>query len=87
MSAREAFVEAVEAYSNWLACQPVPTIPFEGGEIPISEACRLVETCQSSLPKGSIDTLKFCDVELKTRTYAGAAHALLLAIRKMRKSH
>jgi hypothetical protein len=92
MHVREVFVEAVEAYSNWSPGQSEPTVFFENdvdGEsahITISAACELVETCQSPLPKSSAETLRFVDIEPKDRTFAGAATAMLKAIRTMRQA-
>ena len=82
---REAFLEAVERYSTWYAGQAEPTVEVEGGQILISDACRLVASCKSPLPRSCADTLRFAEVELKTRTYSGAAHALAAAIKKVRQ--
>jgi hypothetical protein len=86
-AAKEAFCESVELYSNWLACQPEPTIQFEDSDLPISEVCRLVLGCRGPLPRSCVDTLRFCEVDVPTRTYASAAAAMLKAIRKMRLAH
>jgi hypothetical protein len=86
-SAKEAFLEAVERFSTWSAGETEPTVSFEDYDITLTAAAHLVATCQSSIPRSCADTLKFCDVELQTKTYAGAANALLQAIKKMRQTH
>jgi hypothetical protein len=84
-AAKEAFCEACDRFSTWFAGQAEPTVPVEDGQMLISDVCRLVASCKSPLPRTCIDTLRFAEVELKTRTFSGAAHALAAAIRKMRQ--
>jgi hypothetical protein len=92
-AAREVFRDGVELFASWTAGEPEPTVFYEdadtglSGNITLTTVCKLVETCQSPLPKSSVETLRYCDVELPTRTYAAAAGALMKAIRKMRQAH
>jgi hypothetical protein len=70
MHVREAFVEAIESFANWYdASSPEPTIQFENGDISLSEACRMVRTCQVVLPKSSIESLAYADIHPTDRTY------------------
>jgi hypothetical protein len=84
LAEREAFFEA-DRFSTWYAGQAEPTVPVDGGQMLISDVCRLVAQCKSPLPRSCADTLRFAEVELKTRTYSGAAHALAAAIKKVRQ--
>jgi hypothetical protein len=84
LTERETFCEAIELFANLNPGDPEPTILFEGYNITVSDACRLVETCQSSLPRSSVDTLRFCDVEAKS--YASAARELLARIKQFKQT-
>jgi hypothetical protein len=83
-AAKEAFTEGVELFSNWSG-GPEPTVPYEDTDITLTAVCKLVAACHSPLPKSAADTLKFCDVGLATKTYSGAASALLRAIRQFKQ--
>jgi len=86
LAAREAFVEGVESFANWHTGEPEPTVPFEDDDITITAACKLVLACQASLPKSAMETLRYCDVELQTKTYSGAATALMRAITQFKQA-
>jgi hypothetical protein len=79
------FLEAIEAYRNWNDDEPEPTVTYEvhyqPEEIPISRACGLLWSCTDILPSGDVYALEYCGIELRTTTYAAAAHALLEAIK------
>jgi hypothetical protein len=49
--------------------------------IPISKACGLVWNCTDVLPSIAFDTLEWCGLEPKRRSYAAGARALHAAIR------
>jgi hypothetical protein len=82
---RFIFEEAIEAYSQWNEGDPQPTVTYEvhyqPEEIPISRACGLVWNCTDILPSSEVSALGLCGIEMKTRTYAAAAHSLLEAIK------
>jgi hypothetical protein len=82
---RSIFEEAIEAYSQWNEGDPQPTVTYEvhyqPQEIPLSRACGLLWNCTDILPSGDVSALELRGIELKTRTYAAAAHALLEAIK------
>jgi hypothetical protein len=84
-AALEAFVEAVELFANYSG-GPEPTVAYEDTDITLSQACKLVATCQASVPRSCAETLRYCDVELKALTYAAAAHALLARIRQLKRA-
>ena len=64
----------------------VPTVEYEEQQIPISKACRLLWNCSDILPGTDYDWLKNgCGMEIGKQTYAAAAHAMLAAIKKIKK--
>jgi hypothetical protein len=86
MPARQAFTDGVELFSTWTPGEPEPTVAYEDSEITLTAACKLVTACQSSLPKSAVDTLKYCDVELQTRTFSEAARKMLVRIKEFKKN-
>jgi hypothetical protein len=76
----DAFLEAVEAYHGWEDGTPEPTVEFKDKQITISQACGLVWSCADILPKGAVDYLDNCGIDLSRRTYAAAARVLKPAI-------
>jgi hypothetical protein len=87
LAERETFCEAIELFANWNPGDTEPTILFEGYNITVSDACRLVETCQNPLPKSFVETLRFCDVGLKkSQTYSEAARKLLARIKQLKQT-
>jgi hypothetical protein len=86
---RDTFLKAIEAYQDWDS-GPEPTVEFEINyepvQITISQACGLVWNCTDILPGTDYQSLQDCGIEPKRQTYAGAAHALLKAIKEERKN-
>jgi hypothetical protein len=76
---RNAFLEAVDAHEAWEPNEPEPTVEFK--QIAISKACGLVWRSTDILPHLAVQGLVAnCGLELWSRTYASAAHALKAAI-------
>jgi hypothetical protein len=78
---REAFGAAVDAYLDWKAGQPEPTVEYEINyvprQIPITAACGLLWNCSDILPGMMADELVGHGLPFKRRTYASAARAML----------
>jgi hypothetical protein len=77
---RDAFLEAIDAFSAWEANEPEPTIEFETNFVPrdvkLSEACRLLWNCSDILPTHAFTTIEDCGIRPGRRTYAAAARAI-----------
>ena len=82
---RQTFLNAIEAYMEWNAGEPEPTVQhevnYEPREIPISKACTLVWNCTDVMP--GIDYRRLCEVlDTKRQSYAACARAMLAAIKQ-----
>ena len=82
---RETFLNAVDAFMAWNKGEPEPTVEFEvkyiPRQIPISKACTLVWGCTDVMPGSAFNEL--ADVlDIKRRTYAACARAMLRAIKQ-----
>ena len=86
---RQTFLDAVDAYEQWETGEPEPTVGYResyfGNEtqITISRACGVVWSCSDILPKGAVDSLENCGIEISRHTYASAARALKSAIKNV----
>jgi hypothetical protein len=85
---RDTFIAAIGAFHEWGDGEPEPMVEFEINykpiQISISKACGLFWNCTDILPGGDVYALELRGIEPKRRTYAGAAHALLDAIKEAR---
>jgi hypothetical protein len=74
------FLKAVEAWKNWKAGQPEPTIAFEVNgkpqQITISRACGLLRNCTDFLPEIVRQDLKDCGLYFECKTCLSAARAM-----------
>jgi hypothetical protein len=92
LATRDAFTEAIPAFTDWQPWEPEPKInlwvDFEPIEITISEACGLVWRCKERLPSHDFDRLLECGIKLKNVSYSAAARALRTANKiEERKNH
>ena len=78
---RNAFLSAVEAYTDWNGIGPEPMVEvevnYEPHLMPISKVCGLVWNCTDCLPRGVWDDLVDQDITPGRSTYAAAARAML----------
>jgi hypothetical protein len=78
---RETFSNAVDEFLNWKPDEPEPVVEYEVNyephSIPISRACTLVWNCTDIAPGDLVDKLCNEQLELKSRTYAACARAML----------
>jgi hypothetical protein len=81
---RDAFLEAVEAFTEWKPNTPEPTVTAEVAHEPrpitISAACRLLWNCSDVLPGDAYRSLEGSGLPLGRQTYASAARAMLQSI-------
>jgi len=91
---RDTFLAAIAAFASWRLGEPEPTVEFEVGyeplQIPLSKACGLVWKCSDIVPGGEFDLLQakleslhYGETELRRRTYAACAQAMVGAIREV----
>jgi hypothetical protein len=87
---RDTACAAFEAWIAWNGKSPEPTVEYEikyaPHEIPISKACTLVWNCTDIVPGDLIDRLVGEGLELKSRTYAACARAILADIKSRHKA-
>lgn len=88
---RETAGEAFEAWLEWDGKGPEPTVQYETNyeprQISISQACGLVWNCTDIVPGDLFDYLRsdleqYYGINIKTRTYAGCARAIIHAIKQ-----
>ncbi|MFG1381258.1 hypothetical protein [Xanthobacter versatilis] len=90
---RDTFLAAIEAFASWSPGEPEPAVEFEVDheprQIPLSKACGLVWKCTDIVPGGEFDLLQSKleglhrgEVDLRRRTYAACARAMVGAIRE-----
>jgi hypothetical protein len=83
---RDTFLEAVEAYVNWVPGEPSPTVTreirYEPHQISLADACRLVWNCTDVLPGDAFNALTGRgELAIQRQTYAAAARAMLAALK------
>ena len=90
---RETARAAFEAWMDWQGQGPEPTVDFEINyvphSIPISRACGLVWRCTDIVPGSLFDDLQsdleqFGSRQIRRRTYAACAQAILESIKETR---
>jgi hypothetical protein len=78
---REAFVRAIDAFIEWHPDKPEPIIELERQyvpyPIPFSALCRKLWRCSDILPGMAVKELLYAGLEMRSRTYAAAAQAML----------
>jgi hypothetical protein len=78
---RDTACNALWAWIDWDGEGPEPTIEYEihyePREITISQACGLVWNCTDIVPGDLVDALCAEGLEIKRRTYAGCARAIV----------
>ncbi|WP_456077608.1 BRA0787 family protein [Hyphomicrobium album] len=79
---RNAFQDAIDAFFEWNSGEAEPRVEFADREIKISAVCSLVWNCTDILPMHCRNTLGYCDIEPRARTYAAAARALKLRVKE-----
>jgi hypothetical protein len=84
---RDTACQAFEAWLGWTT-GPEPTVEYEVNYVPrqisISEACKLVWNCTDIVSGMFADPLIFEGLDIKTRTYAGCARAIVADIKTRR---
>jgi hypothetical protein len=85
---RETAGAAFEAFLAWDGSEPEPTVEYEVHYephlIPISKACTLVWNCTDIVPGLIVDPLITEGLDIKSRTYAACARAILADIKAKR---
>jgi hypothetical protein len=78
---RDTACAAFESWIDWDGTEPEPKVEYEihyePHEIPISRACKLVWNCTDILPGGLFDALVDAGLDIKRRTYAACARAII----------
>jgi hypothetical protein len=85
---RDAFLDAIEAFTDWEPGKPEPTVELERHYVPqpvtLSNMCGLLWNCADVLPGSAFDALADVladyDIDLTRRTYAAAARSMRAAI-------
>lgn len=86
---RQAFIDALEAYTFWETGEPEPQVTFEVDfeerRISISQAAKQVWNCTDILPRGAWSDIEATDLDRRVmrNTYASAARALVEAINEI----
>ena len=82
---RDTALAAFQAWVDWDDTDPEPTVEYEVNyqprEIPISQACGLVWNCSDVVPGDVVNQLVDAELDLRRRTYAGCARAILASIK------
>jgi hypothetical protein len=83
---RETFLSAVDAFIDWKPGESEPTVEIEVGYVPhpitITKACKLLWHCTDIMPGSEFYQLRDdAGLEMRSRTYAACARAMLTAIR------
>jgi hypothetical protein len=82
---RDAAYAAFKAWAFWDGREPEPTVEYETHyephDILISRACKLVWNCTDIVPGGMVDLLVCKGLEIKSRTYAACARAIVTDIK------
>ena len=82
---RDAFLDAVEAFTGWDAGEPEPRVDYEVDyeprPVPISRMCGLLWNCTDIIPWGAVRDLEDVGVQVGRQTYAACARAMLADIK------
>jgi hypothetical protein len=85
---RDTAQAAFEAWLEWDGSESEPTVEYEihyePHDIPISRACMLVWNCTDIVSGDLVDALVAEGLDLKRRTYAACARAILDDIKSKR---
>jgi hypothetical protein len=88
---REAFGDAVDAFTQWGEGEPEPFVEFEyhlrTTKIPITNACKLVWRCTDIVSWSLKRDLEDHGLIIGRRTYAACARAMHTAILQQRDRH
>jgi hypothetical protein len=83
---RDAACEAFRTWVTWNPNDPEPTVEYEihyePHTIPISKACKLVRNCTDIVPGDLVDALLCEGLDIKSRTYAACARAIVADINR-----
>jgi hypothetical protein len=83
---RDTFLAALDAYADWKAGEPEPTVEHEVDyalrKLSLCEACGLLWNCNDVLPHQAVSTCEEAHLPLGRRTYAAAARAMHASIKK-----
>jgi hypothetical protein len=82
---RDTAGEAFQAWVTWDGKSPEPTVEYEINyephQILTSDACKLVWNCTDIVPGFIVDPLIVEGLDIKNRTYAACARAILADIK------
>jgi hypothetical protein len=73
---RDAFCEAVDAFDQWKAGAPEPTVELREQQLPISAVFGLLWNCSDIMPGDLFDQIDDHSGALKRRTYSAGARFL-----------
>jgi hypothetical protein len=83
---RDTALAGFRAWIDWDGNEPEPTVEYEihyePHDIPISRACTLVWNCTDIMPGSMFDRLIDVGLDVKRRTYAACARAILADIKR-----
>jgi hypothetical protein len=88
---RDTFLRAIDAFYCWDDGEPEPTVEheihYQPVEISLTEACKLVWRCTDILPGTSFRMIEesVLGEDVRSRTYAAVAHAMLAYLKVHRE--
>lgn len=77
---RSAFLDAVDAYTDWSDGEPEPSVEveihYEPRAVPIGRVCSMLWNCTDIIPGSAFDELTGNGLDVGRRTYAACARAM-----------